>query len=190
MRVDKYSGGIASSAPLLDIPAPFCIIDNHHYRRGAMRTFTSIDIEKITGLKSNTLHYYIQRGILTPDVREAQGRGTRREYSPKNLMQAFVLKFLMDLGLPRMAIREFFQSARELYGDELFLPGALAGRTQKAILFYPALSDETGFRVVELGPGRSATDLTDRPGFILINVSWIAENLARPRLEETKNKDA
>ncbi len=155
-----------------------------------MRTFSSTDIEKITGLKSNTLHYYIQRGIIYPDVREAEGRGTRRVYSAKNLLEAFILKFLMDLGLPRKAIQSFFESARAGYGEGLFDPHALSDRARTVILFYPSLSEDPAFRVLELDSGRSGDDLADRPGYILINVSWIAENLVGPRLDtNTRHQD-
>jgi DNA-binding transcriptional MerR regulator len=65
-----------------------------------MRQFTTKTIEEATGLKRNTLHYYIEAGAIVPED-PGRGRGTRRVLSRKNFIEAAILKRLLDLGLTK-----------------------------------------------------------------------------------------
>ncbi len=151
-----------------------------------MRSFSSPDIEHITGLKTNTLHYYLQRGAFTPDVQPAKGRGSHRRFSARNLLEACLLKFLMDLGLPRRFILDFFDGIHETYRSGVLDPEAIASSSgEMIIIFYPGMGDKPFFRILTLNEssGDIGTPLLDRPGAMLVNVSWIVRHLVVPRME-------
>ena len=153
----------------------------------AINAFLTATVERITGLKGNTLHSYIQRGAIVPEVRDAEGRGSRRLFSARNLVEAFVLKWLMDLGLPRNAILAFFENARRGYGPDCFDPRTVQERSRVTILFYPSSRGETAFRILEgeAGEGGRLQVLDDGPGWIVINLSWIVTHLVLPRLHRS-----
>jgi len=75
--------------------------------------FTSKQLEKLTGLKIRTSHYYVEAGILTPDLQGATGTGTIRYYSVVNLMEAEIISYFIGFGLPKRVIASFFASLKK-----------------------------------------------------------------------------
>ena len=79
------------------------------------KTFTTREIEKSTGLKVNTLHYYVQAGAFNLQD-PGGGRGTRRLLSERNFIEAVILKRLIELGLSKKIIvglfKQFTNSAK------------------------------------------------------------------------------
>jgi DNA-binding transcriptional MerR regulator len=78
-----------------------------------VKKINSKQIEKLSGLKANTLHYYIQAGALEPDVNAGQGTGTQRLFSVANLFEATLISRLINLGMPRRAIVAFMKDIRK-----------------------------------------------------------------------------
>jgi len=75
--------------------------------------FTSSEIDKETGLKANTLHYYIQGGAITPEIDRGEGTGKTRRFSETNFVEAVLIKNLLDFGLPRKSILKIFKAIND-----------------------------------------------------------------------------
>ena len=65
---------------------------------------TSKQVEKALNIRANTLHYYIKAGALVPDIDAGKGRGKKRLFSETNLMEIFIIKRLIDYGIPQRVI--------------------------------------------------------------------------------------
>jgi len=74
------------------------------------KTYTTKQIEKKLGLNVTTLHYYIQAGIITPDIDIGEGTGNKRILSMRNVFEAGILRQLMNYGLPKKIIVKCFKS--------------------------------------------------------------------------------
>lgn len=76
-------------------------------------SYTSKQIEQITGLKSRTQHVYVEAGILAPCIQGASGTGTVRLYSKANLIEAKLISYLIELGFPKRLISSFFADIKK-----------------------------------------------------------------------------
>ncbi|MFZ7124748.1 MAG: MerR family transcriptional regulator [Desulfobacterales bacterium] len=83
---------------------------------------TSKQIESITGLKANTLHYYVQAGAVTPDIDGGDGRGTRRLFSGTNLVEVVIINRLIEMGVAKQRILECLKGIREAGDREKLAP--------------------------------------------------------------------
>lgn len=71
--------------------------------------FTSKQIENHFGLKINTLHYYVQAGIITPEIDRGSGTGHQRLFSETNAVEAAIIAKLMKMGLAKKNIAKVFE---------------------------------------------------------------------------------
>lgn len=67
----------------------------------------------ITGVTPRQIAHWSSTGIITPSVRSGIGKGNRREYSFKDLVQLKVAKRLRDEGLSLQKIRRTVQYLRK-----------------------------------------------------------------------------
>ena len=61
-----------------------------------MDEFTKKQAADITGLPLRSIQYYTERVILEPEVDSGEGKGSKRLYSKKNLVELAVIKCLAD----------------------------------------------------------------------------------------------
>ena len=73
---------------------------------------TSKKIEALVGLKANTLHYYIEAGVIFPDIDPGSGTGTVRLFSATNLIEAEILQQLIRFQLPKRVIVDVFRKIK------------------------------------------------------------------------------
>ena len=72
----------------------------------------------ITGITYRQLDYWDRTDFLKPSLTAAQGSGTQRRYSYRDLVQLKVIKGLLDAGLRLQTVRTVIDSLRhELGGD-------------------------------------------------------------------------
>ena len=65
------------------------------------------DIKRILGVDKNKLFYWIKTyRLLTPEVEEALGTGTRAKFSIKNLFELAVIKEMIAVGLDLSSIKQ------------------------------------------------------------------------------------
>ena len=66
----------------------------------------------IVGITYRHLDYWARTDLIRPAITEAQGSGSRRHYSYRNLLELRMVKSLLDAGIKLEAIREVFDFLR------------------------------------------------------------------------------
>ncbi len=74
-------------------------------------------VKEITGVSRMQLQHWDRTGILRPSIRIGAGRGSRREYSFKDLVQLKVAKRLRDEGISLQKIRKALEYLRKNFPD-------------------------------------------------------------------------
>jgi len=72
-------------------------------------------------IKPRTLISWSERGLVTPELEDASGRGTKRKYSYKNLIEIGFVCELLEYGIPFSTIKEFLEKGGS--SDKLFEKG-------------------------------------------------------------------
>ncbi len=127
-----------------------------------MTKITSKKIEKLTGLKSNTLHYYIKSGALVPEVDKGEGTGHTRLFSVKNFLEACIIKRMIDFGYSKHIILKFFESiAKSEEWQDFKTDQAIKDRIIFLIIFYRSGS-EIVHCFTKSKPIKSFKDVSDK----------------------------
>jgi len=66
----------------------------------------------IVGITYRQLDYWARTDLMRPGISDAQGSGSRRFYSYRNLLELRMIKSLLDAGIKLEAIREVFAFLR------------------------------------------------------------------------------
>lgn len=61
--------------------------------------FAAAAARRIAGISQRQLDYWDERGLVTPSIRKADGKGSERWYSFRDLLKLSVVKRLRDAGL-------------------------------------------------------------------------------------------
>jgi len=72
----------------------------------APQAYTYRDAMAITGVSLRQIQYWELLGLVSPSVQPAEGRGTRRLYSFRDLVALKLVKSFRDAGLPLQRIRK------------------------------------------------------------------------------------
>jgi DNA-binding transcriptional MerR regulator len=75
--------------------------------------YTRKEIVEITGLKSYTIQFYIQEGMVVPEIDDSVGRGKVRRFSRKNLLEFVVLAKLHQHKVMLPAVRIMMRQLRK-----------------------------------------------------------------------------
>src|SRR5262245_6356762 len=99
-----------------------------------MASWTLTEAAKLLGVPQHRLIHLCEQRVVVPDLRDAQGRGSSREFSNRNLFQLAVALAMRELELPvsyvravLSVLRAFEDQARALLGD-FILPESLLSR--------------------------------------------------------------
>ncbi len=74
---------------------------------------------EIVGISYRQLDYWARTDLIRPGVTDAQGSGTRRRYSYRNLLELKLVKTLLDNGIKLESIREAFSYLRDQLGEDV-----------------------------------------------------------------------
>jgi len=61
-----------------------------------MNEFSKKQAAEATGLSLRAIQYYTERGVVSPDVDEGAGKGSKRLYSKQNLVELSIIKALSE----------------------------------------------------------------------------------------------
>ncbi|HEY1268307.1 MAG TPA: MerR family transcriptional regulator [Candidatus Binatia bacterium] len=75
-------------------------------------------VSRIVGVSLRQIQYWDERGFISPSVKTADGRGTRRLYSFSDLVQLKVVKDLADHGLSLQKIRRCLRHRKDCFPHE------------------------------------------------------------------------
>ena len=68
---------------------------------------------KIVGITYRQLDYWARTGLVRPSVMDANGSGTQRLYSFRDLIELKVIKQMLDAGISLQSARKAVESLRE-----------------------------------------------------------------------------
>jgi DNA-binding transcriptional MerR regulator len=76
--------------------------------------YTAANVLKITGVKRQRLHDWIDRGFLSPSIQRAEGAGTKNIFNRYDLYRIAIFKKLVEEGFPRARITMYIESVNEM----------------------------------------------------------------------------
>ena len=74
---------------------------------------------EIVGITYRQLDYWARTDLVRPALADAQGSGSRRLYSYRNLLELKAIKTLLDAGIKLENVREVFRYLRENLGEDV-----------------------------------------------------------------------
>ena len=74
---------------------------------------------EIVGITYRQLDYWARTDLIRPSLADAQGSGSRRSYSYRNLLELKVIKTLLDAGIKLESVRGAFSYLRENLGEDI-----------------------------------------------------------------------
>lgn len=74
---------------------------------------------EIVGITYRQLDYWARTDLIRPSLADANGSGSRRTYSYRDLLELKVVKNLLDAGIRLESVREAFAYLREQLGEDV-----------------------------------------------------------------------
>ena len=81
--------------------------------------FSGKQAAEIVGITYRQLDYWARTDLIRPSLADAQGSGSRRKYSYRNLLELKVIKTLLDAGIKLESVRGAFTYLRENLGEDV-----------------------------------------------------------------------
>ena len=72
-----------------------------------------------SGITYRQLDYWARTDLVRPSLADANGSGTRRRYSYRDLLELKVVKSLLDAGIRLELVREVFSYLRDQLGEDV-----------------------------------------------------------------------
>jgi DNA-binding transcriptional MerR regulator len=85
--------------------------------RGAEPGFRGPQVCKIVGITYRQLDYWARTDLVRPSVMDANGSGTQRLYSFRDLLELKVIKQMLDAGISLQSARKAVESLRGFRKD-------------------------------------------------------------------------
>ena len=102
-------------------------------RRRKPISFRTSEVSHVVGATYNQLVYWDKTGLLSPSLRAASGKGSRRLYSVEDIFELKILMKLLDSSLPLQRIRSSFRFIR---GQSRTLASFVVLTDGKTVYFY------------------------------------------------------
>jgi DNA-binding transcriptional MerR regulator len=74
---------------------------------------------EIVGITYRQLDYWARTDLVRPSLADANGSGTRRRYSYRDLLELKVIKNLLDAGIKLESVRDVFSYLRQQLGEDV-----------------------------------------------------------------------
>jgi DNA-binding transcriptional MerR regulator len=82
-------------------------------QKSKLTSFTTTEVSRIVGASRHQLAYWDETGLLSPSLRAASGKGSRRLYSLQDIIELKILLRLLKSPLSLQRIRTSFRFIRE-----------------------------------------------------------------------------
>ncbi len=102
-------------------------------RRKKPISFRASEVAHVVGATYNQLVYWDKTGLVSPSLRAASGRGSRRLYSVEDIFELKILMKLLESSLPLQRIRSSFRFIR---GQSKNLASFVVFTDGKTVYFY------------------------------------------------------
>jgi DNA-binding transcriptional MerR regulator len=150
-------------------------------------SFSGKRTAEIVGITYRQLDYWARTDLVRPSLADANGSGSRRRYSYKDLLELKVIKTLLDAGIKLESVREVFSFMKEHLGEDvasanLVIHGSKSVLTRSGeelidlvrkgqgvlnVLPLAGIKDEVDAKIVELQPAAQAPAATTRTDLAL-----------------------
>ncbi len=84
-----------------------------------VESFSGKKAADVVGISYRQLDYWARTDLIRPSLADAQGSGSRRRYSYRDLLELKLVKTLLDDGIKLESIREAFGYLRDRLGEDL-----------------------------------------------------------------------
>ena len=74
---------------------------------------------EIVGITYRQLDYWARTDLIRPSLADANGSGSRRKYSYRDLLELKVVKNLLDAGIRLESVRDAFSYLRDQLGEDV-----------------------------------------------------------------------
>jgi DNA-binding transcriptional MerR regulator len=91
-------------------------------------SFTSAQVQRLSGISVMRMHYWVQTGIAEPSVAAGRGRGAVRRWSFTDVLGLRVLTMLRDEGVPLQRVRKLLPLLQQETGEGLNLKALARAR--------------------------------------------------------------
>ncbi|MBU6495911.1 MAG: MerR family transcriptional regulator [Acidobacteria bacterium] len=81
--------------------------------------FSGPTVCRLTGVTYRQLDYWARTNLVTPSLQAAQGSGSKRTYSYRDLVEVKVIKSLLDNGVSLLRARQAVECLRSSLGVDL-----------------------------------------------------------------------
>lgn len=81
--------------------------------------FSGTKAASIVGISYRQLDYWARTDLVRPSLTDANGSGSRRQYSYRDLLELRVIKSLLDAGIKLESVRAAFEYLREQVTDDI-----------------------------------------------------------------------
>lgn len=91
-------------------------------RKSAVDTeqgFSGRRTAEIVGISYRQLDYWARTDLVRPSLADAQGSGSRRQYSYRDLLELKVIKSLLDAGIKLEQVRQVFHYLKVHLGEDV-----------------------------------------------------------------------
>lgn len=102
-------------------------------RRRKPVSFRISEVARVVGASPSQLAYWDKTGLVSPSLRRASGRGSRRLYSVEDIFELKILVKLLDSSLSLQRIRSSFRFIR---GQSRNLSSLVVLTDGKTVYFY------------------------------------------------------
>jgi len=102
-------------------------------RRRKPVSFRISEVSRVVGATYSQLEYWDKTGLVSPSIRAASGRGSRRLYSIEDIFELKVLVKLLESSVPLQRIRSSFRFIR---GQSRNLASFVVLTDGKTVYFY------------------------------------------------------
>jgi DNA-binding transcriptional MerR regulator len=143
--------------------------------RALTEGFSGRRAAEIVGITYRQLDYWARTDLVRPSLADANGSGSRRQYSYRDLLELKVVKSLLDAGIRLESVREAFTYLREHLGEDIVTANLVIrgssvlvstdeelvdvvkqGQGVLNILPLGGVKDEIDAAIVEIRPGQAA----------------------------------
>lgn len=102
-------------------------------RRKKPVSFRISEVARLVGATRNQLAYWDRTGLVSPGIKPASGRGSRRRYNVENIIELKIVTKLLNSSLPLQRIRSSFGFIR---GQSKTLASLIILTDGKTVYFY------------------------------------------------------
>lgn len=81
--------------------------------------FSGKQAAEIVGITYRQLDYWARTDLVRPSLADAQGSGSRRRYTYRDLLELKAIKNLLDAGIRLESVREVFRYLRDNLGEDV-----------------------------------------------------------------------